>query len=105
MTALVIVRTGVAGVVFLVVYLFLALVVIPLVLLRLQRRRPPELEGVQRASVYTPCPGDVVVFEVGLVPADAVQRFRTRAEEILGVDVKVIVVAGGRLAGVVRRDG
>lgn len=63
-----------------------------------------ELPEVERAVVYTPQAGDVVVIEIENTPftrqhADQLKR---SAEMAFGRDVKIVVLAGARFAGVVR---
>ena len=60
----------------------------------------------ERAVVYTPKEGDVVVLEIGgrdLTITD-VDHLEHQAREAFGRDVKVVVLAGARFAGVVRDE-
>lgn len=58
----------------------------------------------ERAVVYTPQEGDVVVLEVderSFTP-ESVAQLRAQAQEAFGRDVKIVVLSAARFAGVVR---
>lgn len=57
---------------------------------------------LERALLYTPEPGDVVVLEVEHVTSDDARRLKEAAEAAFGLEVKVAVVSGAHFAGVVR---
>lgn len=64
-----------------------------------------DIEGVERAVVYTPQPGDVVVLETpDPMTREAVERLKTEAKKVFGPGVQITVLLGVRFAGVVREE-
>lgn len=60
-------------------------------------------EHIERAVVYTPQKGDVVVVEVpaNILPSHA-SGLKQEAERAFGRDVKIVILSGAHFAGVVR---
>jgi hypothetical protein len=62
-----------------------------------------QLPDVERAVVYTPQPGDVVILETTVnVTAEQATILKHLAEERFGNGVRVVVLAGATFAGIVR---
>jgi len=62
-----------------------------------------DLPNVERAVVYTPHPGDLVVLEVpNSCTAEQADTLKNLAETKFGAGVRVAVLAGARFTGVLR---